>query len=373
MKKKDENIISPHTIKKFELIESYVEAWARKILGYNKSKGLIYIDCMCNRGLYQDKQGNLVEGTSIRVVKKLSAMSEDYPGKQIFIYFNDIDSQKIKDLQNFISSMNIKNVRIEFRNEDFRDFLHSFHLSQYSNYNSLLFYDPYQANIDWESIQPFLNTWGEVIINHMVSDTIRGIEHVQNNGKIKKYETTYERTIEELVKGNFSKEKLEKIIEELILKHSNNQREKFIAVAPFYTRTNSQIYSIIHYSTHIEGFKLFKKCVWKSFNGNSSMKRNNDIVGQLTLFDNEINEDFIGDTDFNNVYNYDDMARYIYSKYAKEKEVSLDTIYNDLSYHPIFPSDGMKNEFKNAMKRIYSNKINIKQSSIEFRGFKQNE
>lgn len=44
----------PHTIKKFELIEKYVDEWARKILGYkgknglNGSKGIIYIDCMSN-------------------------------------------------------------------------------------------------------------------------------------------------------------------------------------------------------------------------------------------------------------------------------------------------------------------------------------
>ena len=44
--------ISPHTVKKFELIEKYVDEWARKILGFNGtnglsgSKGIIYIDCM---------------------------------------------------------------------------------------------------------------------------------------------------------------------------------------------------------------------------------------------------------------------------------------------------------------------------------------
>ena len=29
----------PHTIKKFELIERYVDEWARKILGYNGKTG----------------------------------------------------------------------------------------------------------------------------------------------------------------------------------------------------------------------------------------------------------------------------------------------------------------------------------------------
>ena len=32
--------ISPHTVKKFELIEKYVDEWARKILGFNGTKGI---------------------------------------------------------------------------------------------------------------------------------------------------------------------------------------------------------------------------------------------------------------------------------------------------------------------------------------------
>ena len=42
--------VAPHTIKKCELIEHYVDEWARKILGFNGvngrdgSKGIIYID-----------------------------------------------------------------------------------------------------------------------------------------------------------------------------------------------------------------------------------------------------------------------------------------------------------------------------------------
>ncbi|MDR3601417.1 MAG: hypothetical protein P4L49_13210 [Desulfosporosinus sp.] len=48
-------IAKPHTLKKFELISRYVDEWARKILGYPKSQGIIYIDCMCNCGMYYDE------------------------------------------------------------------------------------------------------------------------------------------------------------------------------------------------------------------------------------------------------------------------------------------------------------------------------
>ena len=77
MSKHDNSIITeaaPHTIKKFELISNYVDGWARKILGYGKSRGIIYIDCMSNSGVYTNN-GNIVEGTAIRVAKELNEIS----------------------------------------------------------------------------------------------------------------------------------------------------------------------------------------------------------------------------------------------------------------------------------------------------------
>lgn len=55
MAAKKKNIISkasPHTIKKFELIEEYIKSWAQKLLLTESCNGLIFIDCMCNSGVY---------------------------------------------------------------------------------------------------------------------------------------------------------------------------------------------------------------------------------------------------------------------------------------------------------------------------------
>lgn len=38
--------IGDHTIDKFKLVGAYATGWARKILGYSESDGLIYIDCI---------------------------------------------------------------------------------------------------------------------------------------------------------------------------------------------------------------------------------------------------------------------------------------------------------------------------------------
>ncbi len=40
------SVASTHTIKKFELISKYVEAWAEILLNTEACKGIVYIDCM---------------------------------------------------------------------------------------------------------------------------------------------------------------------------------------------------------------------------------------------------------------------------------------------------------------------------------------
>ena len=40
------SIAKPHTIKKFELIESYIETWVQKLLNNPKCKRIVFIDCM---------------------------------------------------------------------------------------------------------------------------------------------------------------------------------------------------------------------------------------------------------------------------------------------------------------------------------------
>ena len=107
--KKQEEIISeasPHTIKKIELIEAYTEAWAHKLLGYGlesgNCNGIVFIDCMSNRGIYREKKtGNLIEGTPIRVAKKLAAIMREanYQHQKAWLYFNDLSSKKIEELE----------------------------------------------------------------------------------------------------------------------------------------------------------------------------------------------------------------------------------------------------------------------------------
>ena len=86
---------SPHTIKKFELIEEYIKSWAQKLLLTESCNGLIFIDCMCNSGVYTDDAGQLVKGTAVRVSEALREASRTYTEKNIHIYLNDKDKARI--------------------------------------------------------------------------------------------------------------------------------------------------------------------------------------------------------------------------------------------------------------------------------------
>ena len=103
----------PHTVKKFELIEKYVEAWAQKLLNNPKCDKIIFIDCMSNSGVYIDDAGNNVFGTPIRVAKYLSNVMQNlnYRNKKAELYFNDIDDFKIECLKKFLPP-NTENFRI---------------------------------------------------------------------------------------------------------------------------------------------------------------------------------------------------------------------------------------------------------------------
>ena len=71
------SVVSPHTIKKFELIEAYVQAWAHKLLEYGRNtgncNGIVFIDCMCNSGMYiNEETGELVEGKMDLIISNRS-------------------------------------------------------------------------------------------------------------------------------------------------------------------------------------------------------------------------------------------------------------------------------------------------------------
>ena len=98
------NKANPHTVKKFELVANYISTWAQTLLnakphGKLSCRELVFIDCMCNNGLYEDDNGKRVYGTPIRVANIIAQAMKSYPNQKATLYFNDSDSEKIAKLK----------------------------------------------------------------------------------------------------------------------------------------------------------------------------------------------------------------------------------------------------------------------------------
>lgn len=367
----------PHTIKKFELIERYVDEWRYKLLENDHCSRLFFIDCMCNSGEYYDESKNIIKGTAIRVANKLLEASVDYPKKNVHMFFNDINQERIEHLKSILpeESRNCKiHVSCKDANELLKD-LSGLILSS-RNTHSLLVYDPYEATIDWDAVMPYFNIWGEVILNHMVSDATRGIKTAKRTETIEKYEKTYKTSFDNLLPYGSDKKAYEKRIEDIIkTMRVNTSRDLYIAAFPFFNRTNNLIYNLIHYTSNSVGFELFKKCAWKTFDGKSSLKNTHGMEDQYTL--DFLDSGFASTIVDEDCFYIKDIAEYLQTNFSGQKDVPLDTLWTTLKDHPVFPSDGFKSQIKKELKDNYgaviSGKSGDRKISFLGRGWAYNE
>lgn len=356
---------SPHTVKKFELIENYVKSWAQKLMLNNYCNGLIFIDCMCNSGVYHDDDGNEVLGTPIRVANVLRDVAGQYPRKQVYMYFNDMNPKKTDLLKSRLPKAR-NNFSVSVTTKDGNALLKEIgpQLNQNNHLHFFLLYDPYDASIDWTALAPFFRNWGEVLINHMISDPIRAISQVKSDKAKQKYMDTYliddvEKLIPFGSDKNAYEERLEKII--AVMKGSPS-RKYYIAAFPFFNTRNSLLYDLVHCTSHEKGFKLFKTTAWKTFGDKSSLKNRHGNEGQLIL-------DFTGNGIVTseideNCYNLNDIVFYLQQLFAGKQDVPLDDLWSVLDEHPVFPSDGYKPKIKSMLKNDYGAKIS--KSTITF-------
>ena len=344
--------ISPHTVKKIELVARYVETWKEKLLNNAYCEELIFIDCMSNSGEYTFN-GENVYGTPVRVDKLLRGAAAKYTGKNISGIFNDISARKIDHLRTLIPE-GTDNYHVRFCNEDCNMLLRRLKSEICGGgKHYLLFYDPYEAIIDWDALMPYFNNWGEVIINHMISDSIRAIRAAKSPEAVSKYESTYYgMDIMRLAEWGSDKGKYEECIENIIRSlRMRKSRDYFIASFPFFNVNNALIYDIIHCTGHIEGFKLFKKTAWQIFGGQSSNKRPlKSEAGQGLLIFPEDNNDSADEC----CYTVDDIAHYVHGKFKGCGNVPLSEIWGLLEMHPVFPSEGFKEEIKYILKNTYA-------------------
>ena len=345
---------SPHTIKKFELIEEYIKAWAQKLMLFDSCNTLVFIDCMCNSGIYiNDLTGQLVKGTPVRVANALLEVARTYPQKNVEIYLNDIDSARVEELRKHLPT-DERNFHIIILNQDASEFLKTIgpQLCHAEHLHYFLLYDPYDASIDWEALFPFFRNWGEVLINHMVSDPVRAITQAKHTAAKEKYENTYIADFEKLVPYGSNKSAYERRVKEIITTLKGS-RKYYVAAFPFYNSQNSQVYSLLHCTSNEEGFKLYKRCAWKVFGGQSSTKHLHGDQDQLVMDLGSNTNGVISTKTDESCFTVRDIAKYLSREFSGCQNVSLDSLWRHLDHHPIFPSDGFRKEIKDELKSMY--------------------
>jgi three-Cys-motif partner protein len=338
----------PHTIRKFELIEKYIKSWAQKLIHNPKCNGLIFIDCMCNSGVYKDQYGNIVYGTPVRVSNALLEVARTYKDKHVFVYLNDLNSARVEELQKHLPE-DERNFKIVTSCEDATELLEKIgpQLNDSSHYHYFLLYDPYDANIEWHALLPFFKHWGEVMINHALLDPIRAITSAKNSMAKKKYEHTYLEEFENLLPYGSNKDAYEKRVNEII-NYLKGNRTYYVASFPFYNSKNSLLYDLIHCTSNIEGFKLYKNCAWKVFKGHSSAKSGHGNNEQLEMNFSNGDVEITMPTD-ETCYGINDIAKYLQNSFAGRNKVPINEIWSALDYHPIFPSGVYHKEIKKEL------------------------
>ncbi len=365
------NRAHPHTIKKFELILKYVEVWAQKLLQNSYCNKIVFIDCMANSGEYIDDYGNNVFGTPVKVAKYLRKVAGQYPEKQIELYFSDLSVAKTEHLSTLMPREK-NNFSYHIFAQDGNKLIRQLAKKFEPGTHYLLVYDPFDASIDWESIAPFINHWGEVIINHMVSDPMRAIKMVKSDIAKKKYEKTYSTELCNLIPYGSNKDAYNNRITEIIYCiHQNKNRKYFISAFPFFNGKNAIVYNLIHCTGNIEGFKLFKKSAWQTFGGKSSTKNTYGNENQL-VFDCEKTGNIKTFTD-EYCYYVKDIAEYLQIEFDGKKDVPLSKIWDLLDKHPIFPSEGFRQQIKKELKNNYHAKETRGKISFMNTGKEKNE
>ena len=369
MSRKDsEKIIdeaSPHTVKKFELVTGYIKSWKEILLLQPSCEELIFIDCMSSSGEYIDsKTGEKIYGTPVRADKLLREAASKYTRKNISVIFNDKSAGKIDYLKTLIPEGS-GNYHVSFYNEDCNTLLRELRheICGVNGKHYLLFYDPYQAIIDWDALMPYFNHWGEVIINHMLSDSIRAAREAKSPEAVSKYESTYGTKIMRLAEWGSDKQKYESCVEDIIRSlRMHKSRDYFIASFPFFNVNNALLYDIIHCTGHIKGFELFKTTAWQVFGGQSSNKRPlKSEAGQGVFAFPDDNNDSADES----CYTVEDIAHYIHGKFKGRKNVPTDEVWSLLDFHPVFPSKGFKRRITKRLKEIYGDKTSGKTISFE--------
>lgn len=270
---------------KIKYISDYINNWLYVVENHPESKYINFIDCMCNAGIYND--GTL--STAIEVLKLFKIHSINHPEKIYNLFLNDIDSSRIKVIEQLIQKLNIDaaNIKVYYDNMDVNTYLKSFEkYSQnfvFGSY-SVLFVDPYDfGTVNVSLIRNFSERYyTETIFNYFSSDYRRNIHNATAENKIEKIKKSLLGVLE--YKETMSDEEVLKVIQD----YFKTSKIKYSFAYPFKTKTNVVLYSIVYSTPHLKGLEKIKDSIWKTFDGKEFYKNEDESEKyQLALFDDE--------------------------------------------------------------------------------------
>ena len=338
---------------KLEILKEYSESWIRAILTDSKNKymqysGAVFIDCMSSSGKYVNKLNNNVLGTSLRVLDILGKMKNTYPTKKLKLILNDKGKQEILCQKCRTELLNNMNIEVIIKNQDVREFLSEIKDKSDlgNNYHTLLFYDPFKAEIYWDEIGKYLKgTRFDLVLTHFhQNDTQRVINTANISEKVKKkYEKTYGVSFDELVtklQGKSGRE-MSGILRELLIvnmKKVLGDYHAYVSCLPVFNQKNKDVYDIVIYSKSSGALEKFKNAVFKVMSKRVELYDKMDQK-ELSLITDTINQASIFDMkDIYYFYSVKTFARIIAVEFSN-KRISNDILGDFIKYHDFIPTN----------------------------------
>ncbi len=144
--------------------------------------------------------------------------------------------------------------------------------------------------------------------------------------------------------------------------HRNIGYQYYIAAFPFFNEKNAIVYNLIHCTSNIKGFRLYKQSAWQTFGGKSSTKNTHGLENQLML---DFEGKGIATTHTDEFCFYiKDIAEYLQKSFNGRTNVPLNDVWTLLDSHPVFPSDGFRSQIKNELKQNHG--ASVSRSTISF-------
>lgn len=258
----------------------YVKKWAIISAERKDITEIVFIDCMCNAGVYKD--GDFC--TSIEILLVFNECAKQHNDKLFKLYLNDIDNGKLDVLNSVLSTIKIpSNVKVYIDNLDV-----NVYLNKIASNNSIfgygksvvLYVDPYNfGTVNISAMQNVLkNNYCELIYNFFISDYVRN----WSNAKDKIIHCLGRNDID-------TKDKLISYMKEQ-LKIGNM---KYYFSYQFKTTNNVELYQIVFVTPNLRGLEVLKDTLWEVFDGEFAHrnKPKNEYV-QTCLFSDDDKKDW---------------------------------------------------------------------------------